>query len=85
MGESARVETVQIGDVTGEYVVGAWGGAEDHLEWENNPAIQHLRWQANGYYFDIQFNIMGVEEAAFADSPCYLSKDQLIAIANSMK
>lgn len=84
-GESAKVETVQVGDVTGEYVRGAWGGAEDHLEWENNPAIQHLRWQANGNYYDLEFTIMGVQEADFADCPYYLSKEQLIDIASSMK
>jgi len=85
VGESAKVETVQVGDVTGDYVIGAWGNAEDHLVWENNPAIQHLRWQANGYYFDLQFDIYGVQEADFADCPYYISKEQLIDIASSMK
>lgn len=85
VGESAKIETVQVGDVTGEYLVGTWGGAEDHLVWENTPAIQHLRWQANGYYFDLQFNIEGVQEADFADCPYYISKEQLIDIASSMK
>jgi hypothetical protein len=85
VGESAKIDTVQVGDVTGEYVVGAWGGAEDHQVWENNPAIQHLRWQANGYYFDLQYGIYGVQEADFADCPYYISKEQLIDIASSMK
>jgi hypothetical protein len=85
VGESAKVETVQVGNVTGEYVVGAWGGSEDHLVWENNPAIQHLRWQENGYYFDLQYDIYGVQEADFADCPYYISKEQLIDIASSMK
>jgi hypothetical protein len=85
VGESAKVETVQVGDVTGEYVVGAWGGAETYQVWENNSAIQHLRWQANGYYFDISFTIYGVQEADFADCPYYISKEQLIEIASSMK
>ena len=85
VGESAKVETVQVGDVTGEYVVGAWGGAEDHQVWENNPAFQHLRWQANGYYFNLDFTIMGVQEADYADCPYYISKEQLIDIARSMK
>ncbi len=85
VGESAKIEPVQVGQVTGEYVVGAWGGAEDHQVWENNPAIQHLRWQANGYYFDLQFNISGVQEADFADCPYYISKEQLIKIASTIK
>lgn len=85
VGESAKIETVQVGDAAGEYVLGAWGGTEAHQVWENNPAIQHLRWQANGYYYDLQFDIMGVQAADFADCPYYLSKDQLIAIAASIQ
>lgn len=85
VGKSAQIETVQIGEVTGEYVIGAWSGAVDHQVWENNAAIQHLRWQANGYYFDLQYDIYGVQEANFADCPYYISKEQLIDIANSMK
>ncbi len=37
-----------------------WGGATDQLEWEANPNIQHLRWKANGYYFDMEFWAMGI-------------------------
>jgi hypothetical protein len=85
VGESAKIETVQIGDVTGEYVIGAWGGTETSQVWENNPAIQHLRWQANGFYFDISFTIFGVQEADFAACPYYISKEQLIEIARSLK
>ena len=85
VGESAQIETVQIGNVTGEYVIGVWGGAVDHLEWEANPNIQHLRWQANGYYFDLEFWAMGIDLKDLATSPYYLSKEKLIAIASSMK
>lgn len=85
VGESAQIESVQIGGGTGEYVVGVWGGAVDHLEWEDNPAFQTLRWQTNGYFFEMQFSIWGIERADYADNPNYLSKDQLIDIASSMK
>lgn len=85
VGESAQIEKVLIGDVTGEYVVGLWGGEEDHPVWEANPNIQHLRWQANGYYFDLEFRVVGVDAADLANSPYYLSKEKLVAIASSMK
>ena len=85
VGESAQIESVKIGDVAGEYVIGAWGGEADHEKWEANPNIQHLRWKANGYYFDLQFSIAGVEQADLANSPYYISKEGLIAIASSMK
>ena len=85
VGKSAQIETVQIGDVTGEYVIGAWGGPTDHLEWEAIPNIQHLRWKANGYYFDIQFNVTGVNPEDLAKSPYYVSKEELVAIASSLK
>jgi hypothetical protein len=85
VGESAHIETIQIGDVPGEYVIGAWGGATDHLEWEANPNIQHLRWKANGYYFNIDFIAMSINPEDLATSPYYLSKEKLIAIASSLK
>jgi hypothetical protein len=85
VGESAKIETVQIGDVPGEYVIGVWGGATDHLEWEANPNIQHLRWKANGYYFDLEFWAMSINTEDLATSPYYLSKEKLIAIASSLK
>lgn len=85
VGESAPIESVQIGDITGEYVMGAWGGTTDHQEWEAIPNIQHLRWEANGYYFDLQFSIVGVAPADLENSPCYLTREELIAIASSLK
>jgi hypothetical protein len=85
VGESAKIETVQIGSITGEYVVGVWGGAVDHLEWEKNPAFQTLRWQANGYYFEIQYSIWGFEENEYPKNPYYLSEEQLIHIADKLQ
>jgi hypothetical protein len=82
---SAQIETVQIGDVSGEYGIGAWGGDADHQIWETNPNFQHLRWQANGCYFDIDFSVFGVDPADLANSPYYISKEKLVEIAKSMK
>jgi hypothetical protein len=85
VGESSQIETVKIGDSSGEYVIGAWGGAGDHYEWEAVPQIQHLRWQKDGTYFDLEFSMFGIDAKDLPTSPYYLSKEQLIAIAASMK
>jgi hypothetical protein len=85
VGESSQVETVKIGAYSGEYVIGAWGGAGDHYEWEAVPQIQHLRWQKDGTYFDLEFAMFGIDAIDLLTSPYYLNKEQLIAIAASMK
>ncbi len=85
VGESSLIETVQIGDTTGEYVIGVWGGAGDHLEWEALPQFQHLRWQKDGTYFDLEFAMFGVDAKDLTKSPYYLTKDQLITLAANMK
>jgi len=85
VGESSQIETVAIGDVSGEYVIGVWGGAVDHLEWEALPNFQHLRWQKDGMYFDLEYSLFGVEPKDVYTNPYYLTKEQLIAVAASMK
>lgn len=85
VGESSQIETVKIGDVTGEYVIGAWGGAKDHLEWEAIPNFQHIRWQKDGMYFSLEYSIFGVEPKDIYTNPYYMTKEQLIAVAASMK
>lgn len=85
VGESSLIETVKIGDISGEYVIGVWGGAGDHLEWEAQPQFQHLRWQKDGTYFDLEFSMFGIDAEDLAESPYYLTKKQLIEVAASMK
>ena len=85
VGASAQIESVKIGDTVGEYVIGAWGGDADQQVWEANPNFQHLRWKTGEFYFNIDFTVMSVEQAELANSPYYISKEKLIAIANSMK
>jgi hypothetical protein len=84
VGQSARIEPVQIGAITGEYVVGAWDGDGDHQEWEAYPNYQHLRWETNGFYFNIDMINMGIDPADLANNPAYVSKEELISIANSL-
>jgi hypothetical protein len=75
VGASAVVETVQIGSVTGEYVVGVWKLTDSGPVWESDPYLQTLRWQANGMAFEILY--MGAPES--------VTKADLIAIAGNLK
>lgn len=85
VGESSQIETVKIGEISGEYVIGAWGGAEDHLEWEAIPQFQHLRWQKDGMYFSLDYSMFGVDPNEMLTNPYYLTKEQLITIAKRME
>ena len=75
VGDSAAIETAQIDDVTGEYVVGVWKLTENGNVWESDPYLQTLRWQVNGMAFELSY--MGVPED--------VTKADLIVIAESMK
>jgi hypothetical protein len=75
VGASTAVETVQIGDVTGEYVVGVWKLTDKGPVWESDPYLQRLRWQADGMAYELVY--MG--------QPDSLTKDDLVAIAASIK
>jgi hypothetical protein len=76
VGAGAQVEPVQIGDITGEYVVGVWKADNaGNWIWQYEPYLQRLRWQENGFAFEILY--MGPPEE--------VRKADLIAIAESMK
>ncbi len=75
VGENASVETVQIGNVNGEYVQGVWNLTDNGPVWENNPFLQRLRWQIDGVAYELLF--MG--------NPDFLTKEDLVKIANSLK
>jgi hypothetical protein len=47
------VETVQIGNVTGEYVEGVWTLTNNGPAWEATPFLKTLRWRANGMFFEL--------------------------------
>jgi hypothetical protein len=56
VGAGADVETVQIGDMTGEYVVGIWeAGNAGNWIWRQDPYLQRLRWQENDMAFEILY------------------------------
>jgi hypothetical protein len=75
VGASAYVETVQIGNTTGEYVEGVWTLTEEGPVWVSDPYLKRLRWQANGMAFELLY--MG--------PPDSLSRVDLITIAESLK
>ncbi len=93
IGADAMVEIVEIGNIRGEYVTGAWtipevesavtdtsNGATSTLEISWNPAagVQILRWQQGEMLFEIIFAGNNPE------SPGFLTKSELIEIAKSM-
>ena len=75
VGASASVETVKIGNGTGEYVQGVWKLTENGPIWENDPYLQTLRWQADGAAYELLY--MG--------SPDTLTKEDLVKIAGSLQ
>ena len=75
VGASAEVQTVQIGTASGEYVEGVWKLTDKGPVWEPDPYLKTLRWQADGMAYELVF--MG--------PPDVVTKDDLIAIAASIK
>jgi hypothetical protein len=75
VGASEKIETVPIGDTTGEYIIGVWTLTDNGPVWESTPYLKTLRWQANGMAFELLY--MGTPES--------VTKADLIAIAESMK
>jgi hypothetical protein len=55
VGPSADIIQVQIGDVTGEFVGGAWRFRNGNREWLKTPWVKSLRWHANDTVFDLSF------------------------------
>jgi hypothetical protein len=76
VGNSAQVESVQIGNTTGEYAVGVWK-ADDagNWIWSDDPWLQTLRWQED----DIAFELL------YMGPPEEITKADLIGIAGSLQ
>ena len=73
VGEGA-ITTVQIGNVTAQYVEGMVHGTDCcGWVWDGDPYAKRLRWQANGVAYE--FFYTGME----------ITKEDMIAIAESMK
>jgi len=72
IGASAYLETVQIGDVTGDYVEGTWNLTDKGPRWESTPYIKILRWQTDKMIFEV---VAGIE----------FDKDDLVELAASIR
>lgn len=89
VGAGATIETVQIGDLTGQFVRGRWYPADTlwildaepgdtvtyELEWDPYAAMRRLIWEQDGYLFEL------ASIGAFRATP---RRDELIAIAASV-
>jgi len=73
VGASANLETVQIGDLTGEYVEGVWSLTAIGPRWEPTPLVKTLRWQTD----QMVFELVGGNDL--------LGKDDLVALAASIR
>jgi hypothetical protein len=74
VGADSNLETVEIGDVKGQYVTGVCKGKDCcGCVWDSEPFLQTLRWQIDGRAFELQY--------AGSD----LSKTDLIAVAEDLK
>ena len=73
VGASASVESVQIGDVGGEYALGVWELTDTGPVWRDDPYLTTIRWQKDGIAFELIS--MGTE----------VGKEDLLAMAASMK
>jgi hypothetical protein len=73
VGASASIESVQIGESTGEYALGVWELTDNGPVWRDDPYLTTIRWQKDGMAFELVF--MGTEAG----------KEELLSTAESMK
>ncbi|MGE5641466.1 MAG: hypothetical protein ACM3Y8_00515 [Byssovorax cruenta] len=72
VGASASVESVQIGDLYGEYALGVWQLTDHGPVWQDDPDLKTLRWRKNDVAYELIY--MGIE----------VEKEELLAVAKSM-
>lgn len=73
ISKDAKIDTVQIGAATGQYVEGTWSGTDKGWVWNGDPYLKTLRWQANGTAYELSYMGMGIE------------KEDMLTIAQSIK
>lgn len=72
-GASADIQTVQIGDLTGEYVEGVWILTENGPVWDPTPLAKTLRWKTDKAIFELVYN--GFD----------LTRDDLVTLAENIR
>jgi len=78
VGTGAVIETVKIGDLTGQYVEGYWMPTSGFFTWVSAPFVKTLDWQAYGKAFELQYSGYSV------NNNVPIAKAALIAIAEDM-
>lgn len=72
-GASANIQTVQINDLTGEYVEGVWNLTDNGPVWDPTPVAKTLRWKTDKTIFELVYNGMN------------LTRGDLVAMAESIR
>lgn len=75
VGTDTAIQEVSIAGVYGEYAEGVWKLTDQGPVWEADPYLKTMRWQDKGMAFELMY--MG--------PPDTLSKEDMVAIAKSMK
>jgi hypothetical protein len=83
VGDSAQLETVSIDGVSAEYVKGNWRESLDSKQkiWDNNVNYHKLEWYKDGFLYEIHTGSMAGDDPGI----CLLTKEDIIAIAESLK
>lgn len=71
-GASADIQTVQIGDLTGEYVEGVWNLTDNGPVWEPTPYLKMLRWKSDTMIFEL---VGGIDQ----------TRDDLVKLAEGIR
>lgn len=71
-GASADIQTVQIGDLTGEYVEGVWNLTDTGPVWEPTLLLKTLRWKNDTMIFEL---VGGANQ----------TRDDLVKLAESIR
>jgi hypothetical protein len=88
VGASAVIETVQIGDVTGEYVEGAWCGGnsdpETMMYWCGDSFLRTLHWQRGDWVFTLSAVDVGGEYDVVGGYRPSITREQMIDLATNL-
>jgi hypothetical protein len=72
-GASADIQTVEIGDLTGEYVEGVWELTDNGPVWNSTPYAKTLRWKTDSMILELFYS--GID----------LGRDDLVTLAESIR
>jgi len=78
VGSSAQVETVEWGEIQGEYVAGSYYG--DDGSWNSEAGVSTLRWQQG----DVVYTISAVQTEISPGAAFIAGKESFIQLASSL-